>query len=102
MKKVLKGISGVILVISILLILTIVINNAIIIIRIMFFGLTVGSNEYPDSIWWGERVLYGISGIKTYFSVLGEAIIMIEIPIIAFCIIYQLIYFKIIRNWFEK
>lgn len=98
MKKVLKGISVVILVISILLILTIVINNAIIIIRIMFFGLTVGSNEYPDSIWWGERVLYGISGIKTYFSVWGAVIIMIEIPIIAFCIIYQLIYFKIIRK----
>ena len=98
MKRVLKVLSGVILVISILLILTIVLYNLTIIVKILFFGLTVGSNEYPDSIWWGERVLYGISGIKTYFSVCGEVVIMIEIPIIAFCIIYQLIYFKIIRK----
>ena len=97
MKKWVRGLSIIILIISILLVATIVIFNLIIVSRIMFFVLALGS-EYPDTIWWGKKVLYGISGIKTFYSVFGKAIIIISIPISIFCIIYQFIYFKIIRN----
>lgn len=98
MKKIIKGLSILILIISILLVLTIVIYNLIIIIKIMFFGITVGSNEYPNTIWFNETILYGLSGIRTFYSVWSEVVLMIEFPISIFCIIYQLIYFKIIRK----
>lgn len=98
MKKVLKVLSIIVLVISILVVSIILFANLFIIIRILFFGMTVGSNEYPDSIWFGERLLYGFSGLKTYYHVWGELVYMFEIPISIFCILYQIVYFKIIRK----
>lgn len=98
MKKIVKVLSIIILIMSILIISIIVVSNLLTIIRIMFFGMTVGSNEFPDSIWWGRTVLYGISGMKTYYSVWGELVLAVEIPISIVCIIYQIIYFKIIRK----
>lgn len=98
MKKIIKVLSIIILIISIFLVFTIVVSNLIIIIRIMFFGLTVGSSEYPDSIWWKEMILHGTNGIITYYSVCSELVFIIEIPIIILCIIYQFVYFKIIRK----
>jgi hypothetical protein len=98
MKKIVKVLSIIILIISILIILAIVVSNLLNIIRIMFFGMTVGTNEYPDSIWWGETFLYGISGVKRFYSVWGEIVLIFEIPICIVCIIYQIVYFKIIRK----
>lgn len=102
MKKILKILSIVILIMSILIVSLIVIHNVVTIIRIMFFGLTVGSNEYPDSIWWGKTVLSGVDGIKRYYSVWGEIVKIIEIPTSIVCIIYQIIYFKVIRKKYNK
>lgn len=98
MKKVFKVLSIIILIISILLVSIIVVSNIVTIIRIMFFGITVGGGEYPDSIWWGRTQLLGISGIKKYYSAGGEIAMLIEIPIVIVCIIYHIIYFKIIRK----
>ena len=97
MKKVLKILSIVILIISILIITAILMINLITIIKIMFFGMTVGG-DYPDSIWWGRTTLKGLSGIKTYYHVWGELVYMFEVPISIICIIYQIIYYKIIRK----
>lgn len=96
MKKIVKILSIIILIMSTLIISIIVLFNLLTIIRIMFFGMTVGSNEFPDTIWWGKTVLYGLSGIKTYYKVWGELVLKVEIPISIVCIIYQIIYFKII------
>lgn len=98
MKKIVKVLSIIILIMSILMISIIVVSNLLTIIRIMFFGMTVGSNEFPDTIWYRKTVLYGVSGIKTYYSVWGELVLVFEIPISIICIIYQIIYFKIIRK----
>lgn len=98
MKKVIKILSIIILIMSILIVSIIVASNLLTIIRIMFFGMTVGSNEFPDSIWWGKTMLFGVNGIKTYYSVFGELVLVLEIPISIVCIIYQIIYFKIIRK----
>lgn len=98
MKKVVKVLSIIILIISILLVSLIVIHNIVTIIRIMFFGITVGGGEYPDSIWWRRTELLGISGIKKYYSVWDEVVMLLEIPVVIVCMIYQIIYFKIIRK----
>lgn len=98
MKKILRILSKIILIISILLVSAIILYNLVTIIRIMFFGITVGGGEYPDSIWWGRTALLGIDGIKKYYSVFGEVVILVELPISIVCIIYQIIYFKIIRK----
>lgn len=98
MKYILKVLSGIILITSILIVSIIVVSNLLTSIRIMFFGVTVGSNEFPDSIWWEKTVLYGISGIKRFYSVWAELVLVLEIPISIVCIIYQIIYFKIIRK----
>ena len=97
MKKVLKFLSIILLIISILLFSIIVVVNFVTIIRILFFGMTVGS-DYPDTIWWGRTTLQGIDGIKTYYHVWGELVYMFEIPISIFCILYQIVYFRIIRK----
>ena len=98
MKKILRILSRILLIISFLVVAIIIVINLITIIRIMFFGMTVGSNEYPDTIWWGKTILHGLSGIKAYYHVFGELVYMYEIPISVVCIMYQVIYFKIIRK----
>lgn len=97
MKKLLKILSIIVLLISILLVSLIVLSNIYMIFRILFFGMTVGG-EYPDSIWWGKTALYGVDGIGKYYSAIGGAALIVEIPISIVCIIYQIIYFKIIRK----
>ena len=97
MKKIVKVLSVIISIISILIVSIIVAFNLLTIIRIMFFGITVGS-EFPNTIWWERTVLSGVSGIKLYYSVWGELVWIFEIPISIVCIIYQIIYLKIIRK----
>lgn len=97
MKKVLKVLSIILLIISILLFSIIVVANLVTIIRILFFGMTVGS-DYPDTIWWERTTLRGLAGIKTYYHVWGELVYMFEIPMSIVCILYQIVYFKIIRK----
>ena len=94
MKKFLK----VLFIITIIIISIIIISNLLNTFMILFFGRTVGNSNYPDSIWWGEKYLSGISGLKTYYSVLGETILIFEVPIIIVCLIYQVIYLKIIKK----
>ena len=98
MKKIFKTLSLIIFIISILIISLIVISNLINAIRILFFGMTVGSNEYPNSIWWGKRELIGINGLKEYYSVWGDVILIFEALICMILLIYQIIYLKIIRK----
>ena len=62
---------------------------------------TVGSNEYPNTIWWGKIELIGINGLKQYYSVFGEVILIFEAPICMILLIYQIIYLKIIRKRFK-
>ena len=102
MKKVLKSLSKVILIISIIIVFIIVFLNLLTIIRIVFWGITVGNDEYPDTIWWGKTTLKGLSGLKTYYNVWRQLAYMFEIPISVACIIYQVIYFKIIRKKLRK
>ncbi len=97
MKKLLKIVSISILIISICISILIILSNIIPIVRILFFGITVGG-EYPDTIWWEKTTLKGIEGIKTYYSVWGTLVYIYEIPIIIICIIYQIVYFKIIKK----
>ena len=98
MKKFLKILSKVLLVISILIVSIIVLINLFNIIKILFFGITVGG-DYPDSIWWGRTVLKGFEGVKKYYSAIGwELLKYFEIPISIICIIYQIIYFKVIKK----
>ena len=97
MKKILKILSIVILIISIIILSIIIRLNLLTIIRIMFFGMTVGG-DHPDTIWWGRTTLKGLSGIKTYYHVWGELVYIFEMPISIVCISYQIIYFKIIRK----
>ena len=97
-KKIIEFLNKFILIITILLLLIIITFNLVIIIRIMFFGWTVGSNEAPDTIWWGKVMLKGINGIKTYYSVWKEIVLIFEIPISIICIIYQIIYFKVLNR----
>lgn len=101
MKKIFKKLSLIIFIISILIISLIVISNLINAIRILFFGMAIGSNEYPNSIWWGSRELIGINGLKEYYSVWGEVILIFEAPICIISLIYQIIYLKIIRKRFK-
>ena len=96
MKKVLKILCIIILVISTFIVSIMVIFNLSIIIRIMFFGMTVGSDE--NTIWWGRTTLQGLAGIKSYYHVWGELVYIFEIPISVVSILYQIIYFKIIRK----
>ena len=96
MKKFFK----VLFIITIIVISIIIILNVLNIFMILFFGKTVGNNRYPDSIWWGEKYLTGISGLKTYYSVLGEKILIFEVPILIVCLIYQIIYLKILKKKF--
>jgi hypothetical protein len=98
MKKLLKGLCVIVLIISIFIISAIVVANLLHIIRILFFGITVGTNEAPNSIWWEETFLYGISGVKRFYSVWGAVVLIFEIPISIVCIIYQIIYFKILKK----
>ena len=98
MKKFFKALF----IITIIVISIIIILNLLNTFMILFFGKTVGNNEYPDSIWWGERHLSGISGLKTYYSVFGEVILIFELPVIIACLIYQIIYFKILKKIMSK
>lgn len=97
MKKSTKILSVIILIISILIVSIILIFNIVTIIRIMFFGITVGS-DLPDTIWWQKTELYGWTGIVRYYSVWSELVLGVEVPITIICIIYQIIYFKILRK----
>ena len=101
MKKLFKILSLIIFIISILITSIIIISNLINAIRILFFGMTVGSSKYPNSIWWEKRELIGISGLKEYYSVWGEVILIFEVPIGIILLIYQIIYLKIIRKRFK-
>jgi hypothetical protein len=93
MKKIVKVSSIIILIISILIALLIVTFNLLTIIRIMFFGMKFGSAMSS-----GELFLYGISGVKSYYYFLRSLVLIFEIPICIVCIIYQVVYFKIIRK----
>ena len=97
MKKIVKILSVIILIISILIVSTMLIFNLITIARIMFFGMTVGS-DYIDTIWWQKTELHGWTGIVRYYSVWSELVMWVEVPITIICIIYQIIYFKILRK----
>jgi hypothetical protein len=97
MKKIVKVLSIIILIISILIVLSIVAFNVLTVIRIMFFGVIFGSAMSS-----GELFLYGISGVKNYYYFLRDAVILFEIPMCIVCIIYQIVYFKIIRKKFKK
>ena len=66
----------------------------------MFFGITVGSN-LPDTIWFQQTELYGWKGIIKYYSVWSELVLGFEVPITVVCIMYQIIYLKILRKKFE-
>lgn len=92
-----KKIRFILLVIAIVLLAFIILLNLYWIIRIAFFGVTFGS-KYPDSIWWDEVYLHGLSGIEQYYSRYGSILLFIEFPIAVISIIYQLIYFKFLRK----
>ncbi len=98
MKKVLKLISKIILVISILILAIMILSNIITIGRILLFGMTVGGGVSPDSIWGSKITLSGFPGIIKYYSTMKELFLFIELPICVICIIYQIIYFKIIKR----
>ena len=66
----------------------------------MFFGMTVGS-EAPDTIWFEKTTLRGLDGIIKFYKTFWGIVYMMEFPIIIICIIYQIIYFKIIRKKFD-
>lgn len=89
-----KKLSTILLVISIILLSCLLLLNLYLLIRIGFFGLKVGSNEYPDSIWWGEVYLHGLSGIKHYYSTFGSILFWTEFPVAIISVVYQFIYFK--------
>ena len=94
-----KKIVFILLVIAIILLSFIIMLNLYWIIRIVFFGATFGG-KYPDSIWWGEVYLHGLSGIKQYYSTYGSILLLTELPIAILSIIYQFIYFKFLRKWY--
>ena len=96
MRKILKLMAKIILIISIIVIVLLLLVNVVNIIRIMFFGMEVGS-DYPDTIWWGKQTLQGLAGIKTYYYTWRD-LVYIEIPISIACVLYQIVYFKIIRK----
>ena len=97
MKKLLKFLGTAMLICSFIIVLIILIINLIIIIKILFFGMTVGS-AIPDTIWNEREILKGLSGIKKYYYVWRDLVYIFEIPISIICVIYQIIYFKIIRK----
>ena len=97
MKKFLKILSKVLLVISILIVSILVLVNLFTIIRILFFGMTVGG-DYPDTIWWGRTVLKGFEGVRKYYAIGWDLLKLVEIPISIVCIVYQIIYFKVIKR----
>ena len=101
-KEEMKNFFKVLFIITIIIISIIIISNLLNTFIILFFGRTVGNSSYPDSIWWGEKYLSGISGLKTYYSVLGEIIVIFEIPILIVCLIYQIIYLKVIKKKYDK
>ena len=101
MKNVLNIISKVVLVISIVALAVVVLANLIPIIRILFFGMTVGSDS-PESIWWEKKTLHGFEGISLFYKVWGDLVLMFELPIAALSIIYLIFYNKLIRKRFEK
>ena len=87
-----KRIGFILLVIAIILLVFIILLNLYWIIRIAFFGVMFGS-KYPDSIWWGEVYLRGLSGIKQYYSTYGSILLLTEVPVAVISIVYQIIYF---------
>ena len=59
--------------------------------------MTVGG-DYPDTIWWEKMTLKGFDGVKVFYNVWGDVVWRIELPIAIACIIYQIVYFKLINN----
>ena len=98
MKKTLNILTKIILIITILILTFVIVSNLITLFRILFIGISVGNPNYPETIWYQGQVLKGFSGIKTYYTTLKELFIYIELPIAILCIIYQIIYNKIIRK----
>lgn len=98
MKKIIKILSKILLIISILIMMIILISNLFIVIKIIFFGMDVGSSDYPDTIWWKRMHLKGIDGIITYYKAWDSLVFSIELPILVICVLYQIIYFKILIN----
>ena len=92
-----KKFRFILLIISIVLLVFLILLNLYWIIRICFFGVTFGS-KYPDSIWFSEVYLHGLSGIKQYYITYGYILILTELPIAIISIIYQIVYFKIFKN----
>ncbi len=92
-----KKIGFILFIIAIILLAFIVLLNFYWIIRIAFFGVTFGG-KYPESIWWGEVYLKGLTGIKQYYSTYGSILLLTEVPIAVISIIYQIIYFKFLKK----
>lgn len=82
MKKFLKILCYFLFILSILLLSFIVISNLYLVVRILFFGMTFGNTQYPDSIWFTETFLKGIDGLKQFYSVIGSTILVIELPFV--------------------
>lgn len=93
-----RKIAKVLFIISILIVLFVILSNLLIFVRILFFGMKVGSDDYPDSIWWGERELIGVAGVKTYYSVWGQVMLILAAITCLPCILYQVIYLIVTKK----
>ena len=101
MKKILNVISKIVLIISIIVLATLILANLVPMVRIFLFGITVGG-EQPNTIWWTEMTLKGFDGIKVFYKVWGDLVWTLELPIAIICIIYQIVYFKVLKKYFKR
>ena len=101
MKKAVKIVSKIVLIICILALIILILANLIPIVRILFFGMNVGS-DYPDTIWWEKMTLKGFNGVKMFYKAWGDLVLMMELPIAIICIVYIIVYFKVIKKNLNK
>lgn len=98
MKKMLRIISKILLFISILILAIVLVSNLVIVIRLLFFGIRVGYEGVPNSLWYNETILKGFRGIRVFYYTLREAFILFELLPFIISVIYQILYFKIIKR----
>lgn len=97
MKSVLKLLCYFLFILSVLLLSFIIISDLYLIIRILFFGMSFGNNQYPDSIWFTETFLKGIDGLKQFYLVIGSTILVFELPFFIISLFNIIMFVKVIK-----
>ncbi len=96
MKKILRSLALIVLMIASVVFFILAFYNIVIVVRILFFGMEVGSMGYPDSLFLEAKTLQGLDGLNTYYKSIGEMGYLFELPIILVCILYQALYYKVL------